>query len=114
MSWNNGKFTFSVKKFNVKRRLIHARITGIQQRQLNKLKKTLQDEFDNVLKQEEMLWHKKSRAQWIKNGDRNSQLATLDIIIWKLLINKRGDNKILQTYTLEDRIEGQRVVVYIS
>ncbi|GAU33264.1 hypothetical protein TSUD_279380 [Trifolium subterraneum] len=63
---------------------IIARIGGIQRRQhastsnkfLNKLERKLQDELDTVLKQEEMVWYQKSRAQWIKDA-----IVILDITI---------------------------------
>jgi hypothetical protein len=73
-----------------------ARIGGIQRRQhegtsnnfLNKLEKTLQAQLDIALTQEEMVWFQKSRAQWIKDGDRNTRYYHLKTL------NRRRKNKI--------------------
>jgi exonuclease III len=73
-----------------------ARIGGIQRRQhegtsnnfLNKLEKTLQAQLDIALTQEEIVWFQKSRAQWIKDGDRNTRYYHLKTL------NRRRKNKI--------------------
>ncbi|XP_019157963.1 PREDICTED: uncharacterized protein LOC109154684 [Ipomoea nil] len=56
-----------------------ARIAGIQATPnygsdmgLMKLKKTFIDNLHDILKQEEVFWHQKSRKDWIQDGDRNT------------------------------------------
>jgi hypothetical protein len=34
---------------------------------------SLQKEYNDVLKQEEILWYQKSRENWVKLGDRNTE-----------------------------------------
>jgi len=33
---------------------------------------SIQQEYNDVLKQEEILWYQKSRENWVKLGDRNT------------------------------------------
>jgi len=33
---------------------------------------SLQKEYNDVLRQEEILWYQKSRENWVKLGDRNT------------------------------------------
>jgi hypothetical protein len=49
----------------------------------------LQRELDLVLQQEEAIWFKKSRSQWIKDGDRNTRYYHVKTI------TRRRRNKIL-------------------
>lgn len=55
------------------------RLTGIQRcldnvdsAYLMNLEMNLQQEYNNVLKEEEILWYQKSREKWVKLGDRNT------------------------------------------
>ncbi|PNY14401.1 ribonuclease H [Trifolium pratense] len=52
------------------------------------LEKELQNQYNNILFQEEMLWYQKSREQWIKFGDKNSSFFHAQTII------RRRRNKI--------------------
>lgn len=60
-----------------KKKKLEVRIRGIQRRlekvdilRLVLLEKELQKEYNEVLRQEEMLWYPKSREKWVKMGDR--------------------------------------------
>jgi len=43
--------------------------------------KELQQEYNHILLQEEMLWYKKSREQWVKFGDKNNSFFHAQTII---------------------------------
>ncbi|XP_024630927.1 uncharacterized protein [Medicago truncatula] len=45
------------------------------------LEKELQQEYNHILFQEEMLWYQKSREQWVKFGDRNNSFFHAQTII---------------------------------
>lgn len=45
------------------------------------LEKELQNEYNHILFQEEMLWYQKSREKWIKFGDKNSTFFHAQTII---------------------------------
>jgi len=45
------------------------------------LEKELQQEYNHILYQEEMLWYQKSREKWIKFGDKNSSFFHAQTII---------------------------------
>jgi hypothetical protein len=52
------------------------------------LEKELQQEYNHILFQEEMLWYQKSREMWVKFGDKNSSFYHTQTII------RRKKNKI--------------------
>lgn len=33
----------------------------------------LKNKLENAYKEEELYWHQKSRVQWLKNGDKNTE-----------------------------------------
>jgi len=45
------------------------------------LEKELQNEYNHILYQEEMLWYQKSREKWVKFGDRNTAFFHAQTII---------------------------------
>jgi len=45
------------------------------------LEKELQQEYNHILFQEEMLWYQKSREQWVKFGDKNTSFFHAQTII---------------------------------
>ncbi|XP_024632727.1 uncharacterized protein [Medicago truncatula] len=45
------------------------------------LEKELQDEYNHILFQEEMLWYQKSREQWVKLGDKNTAFFHAQTVI---------------------------------
>ncbi|GAU34270.1 hypothetical protein TSUD_321160 [Trifolium subterraneum] len=72
-----------------------ARIGGVQhslQRGLNRggmrrLEKRLQDELSSIIRKEELMWYQRSRAKWLKDGDRNTKYYHL-----KTINRKRRNN----------------------
>lgn len=91
-SWNKEVFHNIFQK----KRELFARIGGIQKklafnhdRGLIKLEGKLRRELDEVLYREELLWYQKSRADWIKNGDRNTSYFHLSTVV------RRWRNKIV-------------------
>lgn len=48
---------------------------------LIKLEYKLQKEYNEVLKQEELLWYNKSCEKWVKFGDLNTKLFRAQIIV---------------------------------
>ncbi|KAL4348482.1 hypothetical protein GQ457_17G005590 [Hibiscus cannabinus] len=79
--------------------LLMARIKGIectleagQNPYLEELEKELKIELDNVLAQEESLWHQRARSAWIDKGDRNTKFFHLSAVSHK----KRNSIKFLQ------------------
>lgn len=76
--WNKNVFGNVHKE---KKRLM-ARIDGIQKKMANSnhplyhlqdLERKLQNELDDLLKKEEVLWYQKSKDNWINDGDRNTK-----------------------------------------
>ena len=62
-----------------RKRLLAARIAGVQRQLENfdscslvRLERSLQVQYNQVLRQEEMLWFQKSRENWVRFGDRNT------------------------------------------
>ena len=62
-----------------KKQKLEARIRGIQRSlkttdsaSLARLEKELQCEYNTILYQEELLWYQKSRENWVRFGDRNT------------------------------------------
>lgn len=87
-----------------KKRRILSRLGGIQRNQsypnnpfLHKLEKQLQADLESVLVQEELLWHKKSRCQWMLQGDRNTRYFHTKTVIRRqnnrvnMLKNSQGE-----------------------
>ena len=80
VTWDSVKFNQEVfgNVFKKKKEL-EARINGIQRRleswdsvSLELLEKSLRQEYEKVLEQEELIWYQKSREKWVKFGDRNT------------------------------------------
>lgn len=71
-----------------RKRTLESRIKGIQ-RSLERadilslvlLEADLRKEYNDVLKQEEMLWYPKSREKWVKMGDRNVKFFHTQTIV---------------------------------
>ncbi|XP_068309652.1 uncharacterized protein [Pyrus communis] len=85
-----------------KRRLL-ARIDGIQKvlrrgpnKFLSKLEDELISEYNEVLNEEAIFWHQKSRLMWLQEGDRNTNFFHLTTIVRRRrnriegLINNQG------------------------
>jgi hypothetical protein len=85
----------SVRK---KKRELLARLGGIQRKReaqamhchLRRLERSLQSELAEVLKQEELMWHQRSRARWLYDGDRNTKYYHLKAV------NRKRKNKIIE------------------
>jgi len=91
--WKN----ITVDSVLIKKRELLACIGGIQkhlQRGRNnlflvKLEKELQQELENILNMEELMWFQRWRAKWLTDGDRNTRYYHL-----KAITRRRG-NQIL-------------------
>ncbi|MCH90244.1 RNA-directed DNA polymerase (Reverse transcriptase), partial [Trifolium medium] len=74
-----------------------ARLGGIQRRLqscvnrggLKRLEKKLQGDLNNILKKEELMWYQRSRAKWLKDGDRNTRYYHLKTV------NRRRRNNVI-------------------
>lgn len=92
MQWGKEVFGDVHRK---KKRLL-ARIGGIQRatyngtsnRFLRNLEFNFQRELKELLAQEEVMWHQRSRAKWLSDGDRNTRYYHLKTV------NRRRRNNI--------------------
>ncbi|XP_019462952.1 PREDICTED: uncharacterized protein LOC109361876 [Lupinus angustifolius] len=80
-----------------RKRRVKARIRGVQLRLLDfvdrhlvRLDIQLRREYNNILKQKELLWFLKSREQWVKFGDRNTKFFHTQTIIRRKRNNIHG------------------------
>ncbi|XP_074284243.1 uncharacterized protein LOC141608798 [Silene latifolia] len=112
-NWNS---TIFGDIFRRKRSLI-ARIGGCQrelsfarQRHLIKLEAKLRKELDEVLAQEELLWYQKSRAEFIKDGDRNTSFFHVSTLVrrWR---NRIVSLKNEQGLWVDDPNEVKKMIV---
>jgi len=78
-----------------RKKLVESRLKGIQNYlervdslRHTLLEKELQQEYNHILFQEEMLWYQKSHEKWVKFGDKNSTFFHTQTII------RRKKNKI--------------------
>ncbi|WJX64016.1 hypothetical protein P8452_48843 [Trifolium repens] len=81
---------------HIKKELM-ARIAGVQRRiqggvsneGLRNLEHRLQSELSDILKKEELMWFQRSRAKWLRDGDRNTRYYHLKTV------KRRRQNNIL-------------------
>lgn len=72
-----------------KLRGIHNNSSFPRNKFLKDLEVTLKNKLNSILAQEEILWHQKSRCQWLAHGDRNTRYFHKKTII------RRRKNKII-------------------
>ncbi|GLT96250.1 hypothetical protein SLE2022_138910 [Rubroshorea leprosula] len=91
LSWGKSVFGNIYRK----KRLLKARITGIQNSPrystsswLQRLEVSLLGEYQQVLYEEELLWFQKSRVDWIASRDRNTSFYHMSTMV------RRNKNKI--------------------
>ncbi|KAL5846682.1 hypothetical protein ACOSQ3_010206 [Xanthoceras sorbifolium] len=89
--WNRDSFGCIFRR----KRVLLARILGIQKSlsfnynsSLVSLEYHLSREYNDIINQEEMFWHQKSRNNWLRCGDRNTKFFHLSTMI------RRRRNKI--------------------
>ncbi|KAL5785608.1 hypothetical protein ACOSQ2_008000 [Xanthoceras sorbifolium] len=89
--WNRDSFGCIFRR----KRVLLARILGIQKSlsfnynsSLVSLEYHLSSEYNDIINQEEMFWHQKSRNNWLRCGDRNTKFFHLSTMI------RRRRNKI--------------------
>jgi len=51
---------------------VQHKLETIDSTHLTMTEASLQKEYNDVLRQEEILWYQKSRENWVKLGDRNT------------------------------------------
>nr|KYP37749.1 hypothetical protein KK1_041039 [Cajanus cajan] len=71
---------------------VHKALEEHESSDLNQLEKVLQDEYNNILLQEEYIWFQKSREQWVRFGDRNTKFFHTQTLV------RRKRNKIHGLY----------------
>lgn len=83
-SWNRNVFG----DIYYKKRILLARLNGIQGAYMNRSNPFLEElegkhqkGYQELLAQEELMWFQKSRAEWIKDGDRNTRYYHTKTII---------------------------------
>ena len=71
--WNRTDFGYFPRKIQEKRKVLQALVQedreGSRGAEINELRK----EINELLEEEEMRWHQRSRVQWYQQGDRNTQ-----------------------------------------
>ncbi|KAK2378521.1 hypothetical protein QL285_066416 [Trifolium repens] len=94
-----------------KKREIANRLKGIQNTlervdsvRLVLLEKQLQEELDQILFQEEVLWYQKSREKWIKFGDKNTKFFHAQTVIRRKRNKIHGLNLPCGAWCTEDSI----------
>ncbi|GLT25063.1 hypothetical protein SLA2020_002170 [Shorea laevis] len=102
LSWDLSTFGNIFRK----KRLLKARISGIQNSPhyyssswLQGLEKNLLEEYQQILYEEELLWFQKSRVDWIASGDRNSSFYHMSTMVRKNR-NKIGTLKIREEWNM--------------
>ncbi|XP_039684948.1 uncharacterized protein [Medicago truncatula] len=86
---NSTTFNFEIfgnifqRKKHIEKRLkgIQNYLERVDSRRHSILEKELQQEYNHILHQEEMLWYQKSREKWIKFGDKNNAFFHAQTII---------------------------------
>ncbi|XP_058771248.1 uncharacterized protein LOC131644704 [Vicia villosa] len=61
--------------------------TGTSHRGLVALEFRLQSELDGILQKEEFMWHQRSRAKWLRDGDRNTRYYHIKAVTRRRLNN---------------------------
>ena len=61
-----------------------------------RLEKTLREEYEHILLQEELMWFQKSRENWVRFGDRNTRFFHTQTVI------RRKRNKIHGMFVRND------------
>ncbi|WJX13116.1 hypothetical protein P8452_03545 [Trifolium repens] len=98
-TWKNETFG-NVKK---KKKDLLARLGGIQKkrdtndmnRYLASLEHMLQTDLAEILQYEELMWHQRSRAKWLYDGDRNTKYYHIKAV------NRKRRNKIVMLRNCE-------------